>query len=289
VSKKTLGIYNAPAEGNEGHLDYIKGKATTWVNRMTNGHLPSHIAWVAYRHQLWPGLQYGLGTMTNDIDLAAKLLDNVDYKTLNVLGILRNVTKGLRKIHTTFGGFGLFNLATEQLISGVNMFFQHYHASTNIRQKLNASLGYLQLQVRTPQNPFTQDFAKWGYLAPLSWVKMLWKLLHHFNITLHMSFPTIEPPWERDQVIMEIIFSHSLDPPDIARLNRCRVYLQVLFLSDITTADGKYLEHFIFDPGGTTKRSQYIFPQEKLLKQDWDRWINFWHEHTTTGGKLKSP
>jgi hypothetical protein len=33
--------------------------------------------------------------MTNDISPAAKLLDDVDYKTLNVLGILRNVTKGL--------------------------------------------------------------------------------------------------------------------------------------------------------------------------------------------------
>jgi hypothetical protein len=62
--------------------------------------------------------------MTNDITPAKKLLDNVDYNTLNVLGILHNVTKGLRKIHTTFGGFGLFDLPTEQLISRVNMFFQ---------------------------------------------------------------------------------------------------------------------------------------------------------------------
>jgi hypothetical protein len=89
VSKKTLGIYDTPAGGNEGHLVYIKSKATTWVNRMTNGHIPSNIAWVGYRHQLWPGLRYGLVTMTNDIEPAAKLLDDVDYKTLNVLGILR--------------------------------------------------------------------------------------------------------------------------------------------------------------------------------------------------------
>ncbi len=56
--------------------------------RMPNWHLPSHIAWVGYRHQLWPGLRYGLGTMTNDIEPAAKLLDNVNHKTLNVLGIV---------------------------------------------------------------------------------------------------------------------------------------------------------------------------------------------------------
>jgi hypothetical protein len=134
--------------------------------------------------------------MNNNIEQASTLLDDVDYRTLNVLGILRNVTKGLRKIHTTFEGFSLFDLATEQIISRVNMFFQHYHLLTNLSRKLDASLGYLQLQIRTPHNPFTMDYSKWGYLAPLSWVKMLWKLLHHFEITLHMSFPDIALPGE---------------------------------------------------------------------------------------------
>ncbi len=101
------------------------------------------MAWVAYKHQLWPGLRYGLGTMTNDSAPAQTLLDKVDYKTLNVLGILCNVTRGLRKIYTTFGGFGLFDLPKEQLISRVNMFFQHYHVSTKLSKKLDALLGYL--------------------------------------------------------------------------------------------------------------------------------------------------
>jgi hypothetical protein len=146
--------------------------------------------------------------MTNDIKPAARLLNNVDYKTLKVLGILRNVTKGLQKIHTAFGGLGLFDLSTEQLISRVNMFFQHYHVSTNLSKKLDKTL---QLQVGPPHNPFTQDYSKWGNLAPLSWVKMLWKSLHHFDVMLYMPFPTIKPPRERDQVIMEIILSQNLD------------------------------------------------------------------------------
>jgi hypothetical protein len=83
---------------------------------MKNGHLPNHIAWVAYKHQLWPGLRYGLGTMTNDLEAAKQLLDNTDWKSLNILGVLWNVTKGLRRLNTTFGGFGLFSLSPEQLI-----------------------------------------------------------------------------------------------------------------------------------------------------------------------------
>jgi hypothetical protein len=63
--------------------------------------------------------------------------------------ILRNVTKGVRWLHTTFGSFRLFSLPTEQLISQVNMLMQHYHALTNLGQKIGcvsqipiASIGY---------------------------------------------------------------------------------------------------------------------------------------------------
>jgi hypothetical protein len=72
----------------------------------------------------------------------------------------------------------------EQLIGRVNMLMQHYHTSTNLSKKLDASLRYLQLQLGTPNNPFLLDYAVWGYLAPLSWVKILWRTLHHFDIHL---------------------------------------------------------------------------------------------------------
>ena len=37
ASKKTLGIHDSPAGGNEEHLKYIQQKASTWTDRMTNG------------------------------------------------------------------------------------------------------------------------------------------------------------------------------------------------------------------------------------------------------------
>ncbi len=69
-SKKTLGIHDSPAGGNAAHLSSIKDKASIWVQRMQNRHLPCHIIWTVYTHQMWPGLRYGLGTMTNDIEPA---------------------------------------------------------------------------------------------------------------------------------------------------------------------------------------------------------------------------
>ena len=56
-SKKTLSIYDSLSGGNEGHLSFIANKATQWVNRMRNGHLPSYVVWIAYKH---PGQALGM-------------------------------------------------------------------------------------------------------------------------------------------------------------------------------------------------------------------------------------
>jgi hypothetical protein len=264
VSKKTLGIHDSPARGNASHLTYIKEKATQWVTRMQNWHLPNHIAWVAYKHQLWLGLRYGLGTMTNDSEAAKQLLDDTDWNTLNILGVLLNITEELQRLNTTFGGFGLFSLPTKQLICQVNMLLQHYHVSTNLGKKLNASPRYLQLQLRVPHNPFTLDYKRWSHLAPLSWVKMLWRSLHHFDIHLHMSFPTLPSPREQDQVIMEIFLAKDLSPATTSSLSRCRGFLKAIFLSDITTPDRRYLEQFVF-------KLEKSFPDQNIHSQGKNR------------------
>jgi hypothetical protein len=104
-----------------------------------------------------------------------------------------------------------------------------------------------------------------------------------------MSYPGIPNPREQDHAIMDIFFSHDLDSESIKYLNRCRGAMKAIFLSDISTVDGKYLEHFVFDPGMAAVGLTYIFPREKPTRDNWATWIDFWHSYTTTGGKLKTP
>ncbi len=131
----------------------------------------------------------------------------------------------------------------------INMLLQHYHTSTALSKKLDASFRYLQLQLGTPHNPLTLPFNKWGHLTPLLRVKMLWQLLDRFKIQLHMKYPTILFPRERDQVIMEIALDRVSSVTEIKSINRCQGMLQCILLSDVVTADGRYLKSFIFDPG----------------------------------------
>jgi hypothetical protein len=54
----------------------------------------------------------------------------------------------------------------------------------------------------------------------------------------------------------------------------------------MTTADGRYLEQFVFEPGSKVAWSNYKFPRESPSKKDWDAWFDFWHDYTATRDKL---
>ncbi len=104
-----------------------------------------------------------------------------------------------------------------------------------------------------------------------------------------MECPSIPSPRERDQVVMELIVGKVLDRKMIRSLSRCQGALEIIFLSDMMTANGKYMEQFVFDPGSKVARSKYKFPQECPAKKDWEVWFNFWHDYTATGDKLHIP
>ena len=104
-----------------------------------------------------------------------------------------------------------------------------------------------------------------------------------------MAYPTIALPRERIQVIMEIFLTADLGPDLLRSLGQCRVAHEAIFLSDLTTAYGKYLEEFVFVPGSKERASTFKFPCEQPTQSDWDSWFDFWHHFTSTGDKLKVP
>ena len=46
--------------------------------------------------------------MTNNLGATEMIFDKDDYDIMPILGVARTVKRELRKLHTTFGGFGFF-------------------------------------------------------------------------------------------------------------------------------------------------------------------------------------
>jgi hypothetical protein len=74
-------------------------------------------------------------------------------------------------------------------------------------------------------------------LATNSLVKSTCQFLRHHNLILQHDIK-IQPMREQDHLIMSAFHAFSPSTIELMGLNRCRLYLQVYFLSEICTGDG---------------------------------------------------
>jgi hypothetical protein len=207
------------------------------------------------------------------------------------LGVNRNVKREWRTIHCAFGGLGLFSFAIEHTISMMNMFIQPYGAGTMLAKKFTASLEALQLELGCTGNPLQENFDEKDLLATKCWMKSFWERLHHYRFEIRFIYPSLTMPCQHDSLLVEIFLVAGYKGLQLQGLNRCRLALRLLFLLDITTACGHFLDiTFLADPDcSQNHRSTFIFPNEKPSRSKWKTWLEFWTAVARPRGSLNQP
>ena len=77
---------------------------------------------------------------------------------------------------------------------------------------------------------------------------------------------------------------------DLLSISRVRGLLCAIFISDIVTADGTYLEEFATSRTHSREHtSTYKFPKEAPTQEDWIIWRRFYKQHTVWNFKLSTP
>ena len=106
-------------------------------------------------------------------------------------------------------------------------------------------------------------YEEWAYLAPMSWVKMLWRTLQVTGFQVHLKYDESAHPRRGDLVVMEYAMSMGLDKEDLLSMSRVKGKLGVIFLSDMVTAEGKHLTNISLDPGDLeVPQGKFNFPRE---------------------------
>jgi len=170
------------------------------------------------------------------------------------------------------------------------LLLEHYRTGLVLSKKLDASLAYLQLQLGTNVCPFDLDYDNWGYFAPLSWTKMLWRTLSVSGFSLHLEYEMMASPRVGDKVVADMFQEYSADKDILTSLQRVRGSMNVIFLSDMVTADGKFIESEMVDKRGLCGiQSKYDFPLECPTEEDEMAWIEFWSDHCQDNYSLPTP
>jgi hypothetical protein len=109
---------------------------------------------------------------------------------------------------------------------------------------LQTSYQYLQLELGHCDNVFLLRFLEWGGLATHSYLKTCWEFCNKFNIELHPKVQKITPRREFDQTIMSIL-AEFCSGHVLQTMNKCRIRLQLFWVSDLATGDGRSIRENI--------------------------------------------
>ena len=294
---ENLGIFARPDGNPDAHFAHMREKMTDWTAKIKNGSIPTRSVWMSYTHQLWSGLRYGLGACSASLPALRSGLGSADYYILSNLGVVRSITREWRYLPATFGGMELFELPIETTAATISSFLQHYSTGSQIDIALTAAMQYLQLEIGVDRCPFEMDFTVWGPLATDTWVKALWEKIDHYGLILDMDYPTIPLPRENDALIMQKMVDLGIRGAELKRINRVRITQEALFLSDITTPNGRSLEEQLLhtdwsetEEGALGRhRSRLKFWLELPTATDWKTWEKRLKEIASPSLRLDTP
>lgn len=105
------------------------------------------------------------------------------------------------------------------------------------------------------------------------------------QVTNLPSIKSMKLPRKHDLTLVEIFLAENYTGTNLRRLNRCRLALKAIFLSDIVTASGRRLEEFALD-SRVGRESCFKFPREHPTSADWKLWDEFWTSWRLPNGTL---
>ena len=95
-----------------------------------------------------------------------------------------------------------------------------------------------QLQIGVRDCIYNYDYNKYHNLLPHSWIKSQWKFLSNMGLHLKGWNTKLEYQRRNDKSIMENFVELGIDDSTLQHLNECRLYLEVMFTSDVANGHG---------------------------------------------------
>jgi hypothetical protein len=100
-------------------------------------------------------------------------------------------------------------------------------------------------------------------LATKGWISHTWRFVRELGIDICDDIMDFQPPRHNDQLLIPMFGNLGFRGQELNYLNQCRIFLQVLWLSELTTADGRYLErHAMLPPFSISCMRRYRFPNQ---------------------------
>ena len=175
-----------------------------------------------------------------------------------------------------YGGMEWETCRSLQILEKIKFFITHVRRQDRLGKMLQILVESLQLQSGLIE-PILETKIEWKKWVDTTWIHNLREGLDQINGSLVTSFHKIPTPRQYDRSIMEIFATRNLSAKVMNSLNRCRVYLQVIFVSDIANFEGNRICKEIFETNKNRKSTLLWARQVRPTLSD----RKIWKKHIT--------
>ena len=274
-AQRTLGVYLAPDGNNKAQLQILLEKTKTWADNSRTGHLNKVAAWLNLTSTILRQVYYVLPATTFTQAQCDTIMAPCFRGGLPAAGYMRSFPRVILQAPYKYFGLGITNLYHEQGIQHLLALLRHGSNPNDITgQLLRIGLENMRLELGLNGQIFAYDWDSLHLLTTPTWLSHTWKFQNEHRIRIETTTPNIPLAREGDTLLTEAFFNAGIRGKELGTINRCRVYLQVATLADITDGSGHYIaDPMLIGKPNQTFTSGFTWPNQGTpTKQEWAKW-----------------
>ena len=290
-ARTTLGVNQCPSGSMESQKHRMIAITTKWAAQMRAGIIKKHEMWISVTMMLWKTLEYPLHATTLTLQECEEIMAPAKREILHGLQICENFPLMLLFGPQSNLVLGLKHLYTLQGIMHIEDLIHQTSQGTLTGELYRSTLEQLMVNIGYGSDLFSAPYATLGKLMPYTWMTHLWEFLDRRGLQLKHDIELVLLR-HHDCFIMRKAVEAKFTFSQLDAINRCRIYLQVMTLAEIASADGESItEKAWVGTYDLTAVSSYKWPrQPKPPSRDWGVWRNALTVcFLATGRRLRRP
>jgi hypothetical protein len=241
-SFRTLGVYISPSGSQRKQMEILCDHTQNYFDYIKSSVLTEYEAYLSYMLYLRPKIVHPLPCSSLTPEQCRHIQAPALAGLLPKLHLNRHTPHAILFAGSRYGGLNLPELYTDQGISQIQYLVGHLHLEDGIGLQILCLISHTQLHVSSAKHLFNLPFSAYSKWIDHTWITSVWQFLAAIVATLNVQKHWVPPlPRMGDRMLMDIALDLGLPPVSLRKINNCRLYLQVLTVSDISTADGRYL------------------------------------------------
>jgi hypothetical protein len=245
---KTLGAFVSPSGNVTEAVHRLKTQSLDYSTHVTGSHFSREDALWSYISYYIPQVGYSIPVLSLSEKECQTIQSPAVQAILPKMHINRNTSRAIVFGPTAYGGLGLPHLYPHSNFKKLTLFLGHLRLQDKTGKLIMIGLSHIQLIVGSGVLFLNQQYDKFGKEVPGGWLSSVWEFSSQISLTYQIVDHWIPHPQRQgDTFIMTLFRTLSLPSSTITILNRCRLYLQVITVADIASADGKLIVPWVKD------------------------------------------